>query len=154
MVHYGDMQLPSRPDPPYNEGVRERPMCVALVICDDVLEDRRTGNKSLIGLFNNIATVNLPAVHPRMFLVASLTSGRGAWPFSFRVAAPSGREILRMQDTVEFTNPLAVHDLVVEVRSLPIEEEGVYFVDLLVGETPMANRRFTVQIAPEGAPPA
>jgi hypothetical protein len=129
-------------------------MCVALVICDDVIEDRRTGNKSLIGLFNNISTVNLPAVHPRMFLVASLTSGRGAWPFSFRVAAPSGREILRMQDTVEFTNPLAVHDLVVEVRSLPIEEEGVYFVDLLVGETPTANRRFTVQIAPEGAPPA
>ena len=143
-------------DSDYNPGgVRgERPMCVALVICDDVIEDRRTGNKSLIGLFNNISTAQFPALHPRMFLVASLTSGRGAWPFSFRITAPSGRELMRMQDTVEFTNPLAVHDLVVEVRSLPIEEEGVYFVDLLVGETQTANRRFTAQIAPDSAPPA
>ena len=66
-------------------------MCVALIICDDVIEDRRTGNKSLIGLFNGIGAGQLPAVHPRMYLVASVTSGSGAWTFSFRITAPSGQ---------------------------------------------------------------
>jgi len=128
-------------------------MCVALVICDDVIEDKRSGNKSLIGLFNNVSAAQLPAIHPRMFLMASLTSGLGAWTFSFRISAPSGREVLRMQDTITPADPLAVHDLVVELRNLPLEEEGVYFVDLLVEDTPVANRRFTVsQQSPQQTP--
>ena len=57
---------------------------------------------------------------------------------------------MRMQDTVDFGDPLTVHDLVVEVRNLPLEEEGVYFVDFLMGDTPLANRRFSVQLRPEG----
>jgi hypothetical protein len=128
---------------------REKPLCVALVICDAVIEDRRSGNKTLVGLFNGIMAPSLPALHPRLFLMASLTSGTGSWEFSFRVASPSGREVMRMGDVVRFGDPLLVHDLVVEVRNLPLEEAGVYFVDLLLSETPIANRRFTVQVAPD-----
>lgn len=133
----------------------ERPICVALVICDVVIEDKRTGNKTLVGLFSNIVAPNMPAVHPRMFLMASLTSGRGTWPFTFRITAPSGREILRMQETTRFIDPLAVHDLIVELRNLPLEETGVHFVDLLLLDSPVANRRFTVQLdSPSLLPPA
>lgn len=128
-------------------------MCLALIVCDDVIEDRRSGNKSLIGLFNGLATSQLPAVHPKMFLMASLTSGRGAWTFSFRISSPSGKEIMRMQDKVEFADPLLVHDLIVEVRSLPIEEEGTYFVDLFLNDTSLANRRFSVSRTSDGTPP-
>jgi hypothetical protein len=96
-------------------------------------------------------TPQLPAAHPRMFLMASLTSGTGEWTFSFRISSPNGREILRMEDVAHFSDPLVCHDLVVELRNLPIEEEGVYFVDLMLGELPLANRRFTVQVVPENA---
>ncbi len=124
----------------------ERPICVALVICDVVVEDKRSGNKTLVGLFNSIIAPQMPAVHPRMFLMASLTSGRGTWPFTFRITAPSGRELLRMQEVTKFTDPLAVHDVIVELRNLPLEETGVHFVDLMLGDSPIANRRFTVQL--------
>jgi hypothetical protein len=133
----------------------ERPICVALVICDVVIEDNRTGNKTLVGLFNNILAPQMPALHPRMFLMASLTDGRGTWPFTFRITAPSGRELLRMQEVTRFVDPLAVHDVIVELRNLPLEEMGVYFVDLLLSDSPVANRRFTVQLeAPASLPPA
>lgn len=131
----------------------ERPLCVALVLCDQVIEDKRTNNKTLVGLFSSIMTAQVPAVHPRMYLLASLTSGRGEWPFSVRIASPSGRELLRMQDTARFVDPLAVHDLVIELRNLPLEEAGVHFVDLLIGEVPIAHRRFAVQVDAADRPP-
>jgi hypothetical protein len=84
-----------------------------------------------------------------MFLFATLTGGVGEWPFTFRILAPSGKELMRMQDKTHFQDPFTGHDLVVELRNLPLEEEGVYFVDLLVGETPLLHRRFTVQIVRE-----
>lgn len=137
-----------QPIPSGGAGAREAPICVALVLCDQVIEDVRTGNKSLIGLFHGISTAALPAVHPRLTLFAAVTSGRGPWAFTFRITTPSGQELMRMQDTVEITDPLAVHDLVVEVRSLPLTEEGVHFVDFLLGpgEAPLANRRFAVRV--------
>jgi len=128
---------------------REKPLCLALIICNEVIEDKRSGNKTLVGLFNGITTSVLPATHPRLFLMASLTSGAGEWAFTFRILTPSGAELMRMQDTTRFDDPLIVHDLVVEVRNLPITEEGVYFVDLLLGEEPILNRRFTVQVNPD-----
>lgn len=128
------------------ERAREKPLCIAIIICNEIIEDKRTGNKTLVSLFNGIATAQVPATHPRMFLMASLTSGLGTWSFSFRITGPSGREIMRMQDSAHFADPLGVHDLIVELRNLPLAEEGVYFVDLLIGETPMANRRFKVQV--------
>lgn len=129
---------------------REKPICVALIICNEVIEDKRSGNKTLVGLFNGIMAPQLPASHPRMFLMATLTSGTGDWSFAFVIYTPNGREIFRMRDMVHFNDPLVGHDLVVELRNLPLEEEGVYFVDLLVDSSPIANRRFTVQVAREG----
>ena len=134
-------------------GGQEKPICVALIICNEVIEDKRTGNKTLVGLFNGIMAAALPATHGRFFLMASLTSGTGEWEIGFRIAAPSGKEVLRLRDRVRFPDPLLVHDIVVEVRNLPLEEAGVYFVDLLLNETPLANRRFTVQINPDAANP-
>jgi len=145
---------PSGSDPgswPPPSRAREKPICVALIVCNEVIEDKRSGNKTLVGLFNGIVTPQLPATHPRMYLFATLTSGTGEWPFSFRITAPSGREVMRMQDIARFDDPLVGHDLVVELRNLPIEEEGAYFVDLLLGDSPLANRRFTVQVVPENA---
>jgi hypothetical protein len=148
--------MPEVPASWLDDGAREKPLCVALVICNEVIEDKRSGNKTLVGLFNNIMTPQLPATHPRMFLFASLTSGTGAWTFSFRITAPSGKEVLRMQDSARFDDPLVGHDLVVELRNLPVEEAGVYFVDLFLNEMPIANRRFTVtvQMSNPGPPPS
>lgn len=140
------------PQPPFQNTSRnlgrEKPLCVALILCSEVVEDSRTGNKTLVSLFNGILTPQLPAVHPRLCVMASLTSGSGAWQWSFRITAPSGKQIMKMEDTAAFTDPLAVHDIVVEVRNLPIEEEGVYFVDLLLAGEQAISRRFTVQITP------
>ena len=126
---------PQSPFPRPNQSLqREKPLCVALILCSEVVEDSRTGNKTLVSLFNGILTPTLPAVHPRLCLMASLTSGTGAWKWAFRITSPSGREIMKMEDTAAFADPLAVHDIV------------VYFVDLLLAGEQAISRRFTVQV--------
>ena len=60
-----------------NKPIREKPTCIAIIICNEVIEDKRTNNKTLVSLFNGISTPSLPAAHPRLFVMASFTSGSG-----------------------------------------------------------------------------
>jgi hypothetical protein len=123
----------------------DRPVCVAIVICNEIIEDKRTSNKTLVSLFNSVGVQALPATHPRLFLMASLTNLREQLPVSFSIKSPSGWEILRVNGAASSGgDPLAVIDLVVEVLGLTIGEEGVHFVDVLTGDALLGSRRFTV----------
>jgi hypothetical protein len=122
----------------------ECPTCVAIVICNEVIEDKWTNNKSLIGLFNSVSAQQLPAHHPRMFVMVSLTDGRGDWKVVIEIASPSGKKVFEAEGQMRFDDPIAVHDLVVEVRGLPLPEEGEYYVGLTCGGRFLVSRRFTV----------
>lgn len=122
----------------------ECPTAVAIVVCNEVIEDKWTNNKTLVSLFNSIAAPSLPAHHNRMFILASLTDGRGEWPVTLEIESPQGEQLFKAEGELRFDDPLAVHDLVVEVRGLPLPEAGEYRVGLLCGNRPLASRRFTV----------
>ena len=133
---------------------RECPACVSIIICNEVIEDKWTNNKTLVGLFNSIGTPVLPTHHHRMFLMASLTDGRGEWPFVVDIESPSGDRIFHAEGQIRFENPLVVHDLVMEVRGLPLAEAGEYRASLFCGGRPLAARRFSVVIHTPGPPPS
>ena len=124
----------------------DQPICVAIVICNEIIEDKRTSNKTLVSLFNSVGVPSLPATHPRLFLMASLTNLREELPVTFSIKGPSGQEALRVNGSVSSGgDPLTVVDMVVEVLGLPIGEEGVHFVDVLTGDSLLGSRRFTVR---------
>jgi Family of unknown function (DUF6941) len=129
----------------------ERPFCVAIVICNEVIEDKTTSNKTLVSCFNTIGAPGLPCQHPRMFVMASMTDGRGRWPVTFRITGPSGPVIMQVQGEAHFANPLDVVDLVLQVRGLQLTEEGEHRVEVLIGGVPRASRRFSVVVQQEGA---
>lgn len=128
---------------------KEKPICVAIVICNEIIEDKATNNKTLVSLFSAIQAPSLPTQHPRMFIMASFTSGLGRFPVSFRITSPSGQELMRINGEAEFPDPLATYDFVVEVRNLVLHEEGVHVVDVIVGGEPLAARRFSVVVQKE-----
>jgi hypothetical protein len=129
---------------PLDEDEREQPICIAVIICNEIIEDKRTNNKTLVSLFNGIGVTQLPTVHPRMFLMASLTNGMGRFVLSFRIKSPSDRELARFDGEAIFGDPLMVVDIVVEIQGLQLEEVGTYFVDVLSGDHPLGHRRFNV----------
>jgi hypothetical protein len=129
--------------------ITEAPICVAIILCNDVIEDKRTNNKTLVGLFNVINTSQLPAVHPRMFVMASLTNLRGRQKITFSLKNPNNEEFARIEGEAASDDPLAVLDIVVELMGLPINFEGTHYIDILADSDLLGSRRFTVaRVAP------
>ncbi len=124
----------------------EAPICLAINICNEVIVDARTNNKSLISCFNGIVTQSLPATHPRMFIMASLTNVFANSEITISARDPNYQEIMQFRAQIAASDPLAVHDLIVEVHNLQIPIGGTYFVDVLYQEKLLAERRFIVQV--------
>jgi hypothetical protein len=133
---------------PQDDGKREQPICVAVVICNDIIEDKRSNNKTLVNLFNDIAVSTLPILYPRMYFMATLTNGVGRYTLSFRIKGPSDKELARFTGEAFFADPLTLVDIVVEIQGLRLEEEGTHFVDILSGDYPLGHRRFVVRKPP------
>jgi len=121
------------------------PVCLAVIICDQVIEDRRSGNKTLVGLFNSINARQFPCVHPRCFVLASLTGFKGQLPVSIRVRSPR-QEIARINGQLASDNPGVVADIVVALEGLPLEVEGEYSIDVYVREELIASRKFNATL--------
>jgi hypothetical protein len=138
-----------------------KPECLALVLCDSVVEDVRTRNKSLINMFNGILTPSVPVRHDRMCAYAAFGGGRGQVPIALRLCRDAEYEVdlLRLGGTVEFppNDPQAVVDLVFEVRGFVFPQLGGYTFELRCDDQILAMRRFTVSkapVKPEKADPA
>lgn len=130
----------------------DKPICAAIVVCNEIIEDKRTNNKTLVSLFNTIGVPAVPFVYPRLFIMASLTNLRGRIPIEFRITSPSNTQLFRAEGEAMSDDPLIVLDLLLEVIGLPLPEFGTYFIDVFSGHSQLGNRRINVtQISfPEG----
>ena len=127
-----------------------KPTCLALILCDNVIEDKTTNNKSLIGLFNRIHARQLPVIHPRMCIVISLSNGRGKVPIKLRISSLiNDGDVFHATGEVEFNDPLAVCDLVFDLRQVPFKSEGAYAITVFYENTLLIERRFIVDVLKE-----
>lgn len=122
----------------------EMPVCLAVLLCDLVIEDKRTNNKTFVNAFNAIGAASLPAHHPRMAVVASVTSLLGSVPIELVLTAPNGANVIRLQGDVESGDPLSVLDLVFDIVGCPLDEVGTYTIDLYARGRQIGSRRFQV----------
>ena len=134
-----------------------RPQCLALILCDAVIEDSRTRNKSLINMFSGILSPNVPVRHDKMCVFAVFNGGRNRVPITLRLCRDDAYEtdLLSMGGEVFFPpdRPRTVVDMVFEVRGFVFPKFGDYIFELICDEVPLMARRFSVnQAAPN--PPA
>jgi len=121
------------------------PLCVAIIICNEIIEDKSTNNKTLVSLFNSINVSSLPAMHPRLFFFASVTHILGDQPLSFTITSPTGKEILRADGAIGSGGDLgAVIDLTLQVLGLTLGEVGMHSLNVVSGETLLGSRNFSV----------
>ena len=126
------------------------PKCLALVVCNEIIEDKKTNNKTLVSLFNSISAKVFPFKFPKMVVLASLTNGRSRVEISARISSMEDQtQVLSVKGAVEFPNPLAVCDLVVEFRSVPFKKPGMYAVEILCEDQLLAERRIMLHATPE-----
>lgn len=120
------------------------PVCVATLVCNEVIEDKRTGNKTVVGIFNAIGTTQLPATHPRMTVMASVTNAEREISVRLVLRGPEGREMLSAEARVPARGPGDVVDLLFELNNITFDELGDYIFELSWGPSVIGARRFMV----------
>jgi hypothetical protein len=133
--------MPEKPSKP-------KPECLALLLCEGVIEDSRTKNKTVLNMFNQISAAQFPAQHDRLCIFVSLTNGRGTSEVDVRVVRadlPPGEGVLvGMKGEVTFPDPLHVVELGLDIRRLVFPSAGTYDIEVLVDGEPLKRRRFAV----------
>lgn len=124
--------------------VSEKATCIALMLCDQVIDDKRSNNKSYIGAFNAIYAQVLPCVHPRACILASLTNLMGPHELTVSIKSPTDNKLFEAKMPIDLPDPLQVADFVFEIMGMPLSETGTYFVDVYCDNSHLASRRFQV----------
>jgi len=120
----------------------EMPMGLALVICDTIIEDKTTGKKSLIGIFDRIQATTFPCTHPAMSIFVSLTGGRGKYPCEIvcRHGDSSSAMAFSAKGNIAMRDPGQVVDLLFQVKGVHFPQPGTYWVHFMVDEMPIMLR--------------
>jgi uncharacterized protein DUF6941 len=120
------------------------PVCVATIVCNEVIEDKRSGNKTVVGIFNAIGTTQLPATHPRMTVLASVTNADREIDVTLVLRGPEGKEMLRAEAKVPARGPGDIVDLLFELNNLTFNEHGDYIFEVWYEGRTIGARRFMV----------
>ena len=122
------------------------PTLLALIICDQIIQDPATGKHSLLGLFSRISTKAFPCTHPRLNVFISLTDGHGKASGQLRVVRKDAPEEappqMQLSGTIEFPSPLAVVELVFTISNLPLPAAGRYSCDFYCNGALLGSRPF------------
>ncbi|MBF0486134.1 MAG: hypothetical protein HQL16_06445 [Candidatus Omnitrophica bacterium] len=126
------------------------PIPLGMSICDMIIEDKKTGKKSLIGMFSTVSTHQVPCVVSRFAVFISLTEGIGDYSCSLRcIRAKDNLLIAETKGTVKFTDRAEVVEIALEIAGLSIPEYGYYRLELYCDDSLLISRKFTVAPMPQ-----
>ncbi|MCK4908262.1 MAG: hypothetical protein KAS70_00045 [Planctomycetes bacterium] len=121
------------------------PIPLAMIICDTVIEDRRTGKKSLIGIFNNIMAVKMPVRHPSLNVFCILTEGIGQYEGSLRCTRLDNNEVvIDIKGPISFPNRLVTAEFNFDLKNVVFPAIGEYIFELLCDGNLVISRKFTI----------
>lgn len=136
------------------------PTGLAIIVCDQIIEDKLTNKKSLIGIFNQIASSNFPCRHPRLCVFVSMTEGRGGYTARLSLTHDASATVVaNMHGQIQFPDIHAVVELNFDLVGLQFPQPGLYSIEFYCDDTLILERRFhVIQMKqappPKGPPPA
>lgn len=130
------------------------PVLQAIVLCDCVYTDARTGKKVIAGTFNTLWGHEFPTVFGRpTYVYLCLTELHTATVVQLRYVDLDKDDVLLGFDGLEFTagSPLEAVELSVEVPPLPMPHAGVFAFEVHCQGSILGSVRIHVQQVVEKA---
>jgi hypothetical protein len=126
------------------------PQVLAMIICDMVIDDRISGKKSLIGLFDAIATTVLPCTVNELHVYVAMTEGYGVQKTRVRcIKAATDEELFGTAEEVTFPDPLAVVERHISFCGFEFPDAGEYRFQFYADKTLLCERKFHVSLVEE-----
>ena len=122
------------------------PKHLAMLLCDYLILDAETHNKSLIGIFNRVNFSKFSVRHDRMHIFVALTDGHGEYTASLKIKSSTGKELLSLNGKVDMRDPLGVAEINFNIRGLVIPEPGRYFVEFWCDRELIVDRHFDATV--------
>lgn len=124
---------------------QETPRLLAMILCERVITDAVSQNKSLIDIFDGISTGQLPTLLV-MNLVLTFTNVWGESTVDVLFNDPNGNTMLQFTGKLEGTDPFKCHDMIYQVNGLPCTQAGIHSVEVLVDGVFNGMRQFCITL--------
>lgn len=127
----------------------EKPLGIALIICDRVITDALTQEKTLVASITNLRAARFPARHPRLTVFVALTNGNGQADCEIKCVneTEKGEPVFGMKGIVPFTTPMEVVELAFQFNNLTFPKPGLHSIEFLCDGEIVLQRRFSLRIA-------
>lgn len=121
------------------------PVVLSMLVCDDVVQDQRTGKTTIVGTFSDINARGFPAIHPGLVVYFEITDGRGETNIEIRlVFAETDEAILSMNGPVKFDDPRWIAAINVRIGNIVFPKAGEYRFQLYCYRELLIERRIVV----------
>jgi hypothetical protein len=107
-----------------------------LHVCDHAFRDEQ-GKLCLIGLFDTLASQELPGRLPMLSVAIGLSDGSGEYEIGLQVTAPSGKAVNMNLPPVQLADARAKARAVIRLNGMPFEEFGTYTFRLILDGAPI-----------------
>jgi len=126
----------------------DKPIGIALIICDRVITDAVTHEKTLVSTFNRILAPSFPCVHPRMTIFVAVTNGRGTTEAEIKCVNESDQNatIFGMKGSIPFSDPNHVVEMSFQFNNVAFPKPDLHGIEFLCDGELILQRRFEVTI--------
>ena len=123
------------------------PHVLAMVLCDQVIIDARTGKQSIIGSFSVIHSPRFPLRYPCLTVYAALTEGRGKTPLQLRLidSEEENKPVIDRTMNIAFQDPRQVCELHSAFYNIQFPQSGEYRFQLMHEGEPLMERRLLLR---------
>ncbi len=130
-----------------------KPSLTALLVCDQVIEDKATNKKSIIGAFTHIWAHAFPCHHPKMGIYCCLTDAEGDYELTLRlVHADTDQVLAEAGFSVRILDRLSITDFGLNLPVVPFPTPGRYEVVLAADQEFLGRREFWVSQVKQDKP--
>lgn len=112
------------------------PKINSFLLCDYIIQEHRTGKKSLIGIFHNIVAGKFPFAHPSLFIYANLSDAQGVYDFEMKLIDLESQSIIGHGriPKIEISDRLKPVEIAMNIRQLVFPNPGKYEFQLFANE--------------------
>ena len=132
------------------------PSVVAMLLCDQIINEAGTNKKSLIGVFDNFASMAFPVLFQRLAVYVKLADAEGDYQFKLRLVNLKDESLIaEIGIQAKIADRTQHSELALNFGNIPIPEEGKYEFQLYAGDEYL--HRITMQAVkaqlPQGGMP-